>query len=48
MHEAFTCAHCGGPMGYLGTLGILDWYSCRNCGFEECRDVADREELDNE
>jgi hypothetical protein len=23
---------CGGPLVYLGTLGSLSWWRCRNCG----------------
>jgi hypothetical protein len=30
--ECFACAGCS---DYIGTLGDLDWYRCRNCGFEQ-------------
>jgi hypothetical protein len=29
------CSQCGGPVCYLGTLGDLDWFRCRNCGADE-------------
>jgi hypothetical protein len=28
------CGICGGTLGYLGTLGSVDWYQCRQCGNE--------------
>ena len=30
--EVPTCQACDGPVGYLGTLGNLDHWQCRNCG----------------
>lgn len=30
-----TCRKCSGPMVYMGVLGGLDHYRCRNCGSEE-------------
>jgi hypothetical protein len=32
--ETDPCAMCGGPVGYLGTLGRVEYYQCRNCGWE--------------
>jgi hypothetical protein len=29
-----SCNLCDGPLVELGTLGILTWYRCRNCGME--------------
>ena len=26
------CPACGGPGQFLGTLGTLDHFTCRNCG----------------
>lgn len=28
------CPVCGGPAPYLGRLGRLAWYRCRDCGME--------------
>ena len=27
-----ACSLCGGPLFYLGPMGRLDWYRCRQCG----------------
>lgn len=32
--EGDPCAMCGGPLVYLGTLGTVKHYRCRNCGWE--------------
>lgn len=29
-----TCPMCGGPPVYLGILGSLTWFTCRNCGMQ--------------
>lgn len=29
------CAMCRGPLIFLGTLGKLDHYRCRNCGADQ-------------
>ena len=42
------CPLCNGPLSFLGFLGKLGWFRCRNCGMdcskpaEEC-DVDDSE-----
>lgn len=28
------CPLCGGPGSYLGQLGKLHWFRCRDCGWE--------------
>ena len=28
------CSICGGDLIYLGGLGSVDWFRCRNCGDE--------------
>jgi hypothetical protein len=28
------CPNCAGNGNYLGTLGTLDWFNCRQCGAE--------------
>jgi hypothetical protein len=32
--EGEPCDVCGGPLNFMGTLGNLEWYRCRNCGME--------------
>jgi hypothetical protein len=32
--EGEPCSFCGGDLAYLGTLGTLEHYRCRNCGME--------------
>jgi len=32
--EGEECEMCGGPLGFLGQLGNLEHYQCRNCGAE--------------
>ena len=32
--EGEPCSQCGGTLAYLGTLGSLEHYRCRNCGME--------------
>ena len=32
--EGEPCDVCGGPLNFMGTLGTLEWYRCRNCGTE--------------
>lgn len=29
-----NCQLCGGPCGCMGTLGLLSWHRCRDCGME--------------
>lgn len=29
-----TCPTCGGPGGFMGALGRLDWFRCINCGID--------------
>jgi len=31
-YEGTTCPACDGPGAYLGTLGRLDHWRCRDCG----------------
>jgi uncharacterized C2H2 Zn-finger protein len=28
------CPCCGGPGQFLGALGSLTWFRCRNCGID--------------
>jgi hypothetical protein len=28
------CPQCDGPGVFIGGLGNLDWFGCRNCGWE--------------
>ena len=35
------CETCGGPLVYLGDLGSLMWFKCRNCGLEQNVEAAD-------
>ncbi len=32
--EGEPCSMCGGDLAYLGTLGSMEHYRCRNCGME--------------
>lgn len=32
--EGEPCDVCGGQLMYMGALGKLEWYRCRNCGME--------------
>lgn len=32
--EGEPCDVCGGPLNFMGTLGNVEWYRCRNCGME--------------
>jgi hypothetical protein len=32
--EGEPCDVCGGPLNFMGTLGAVEWYRCRNCGME--------------
>jgi len=34
-----NCKLCGGPLLFLGKLGTMKWFRCRNCGMEFCRKV---------
>jgi len=29
-----ACPRCGGPGVPMGTLGKLEWFRCRNCGWD--------------
>ena len=43
-----TCPECNGPGVFMGSLGRLDWFRCRNCGMEfsqEDADAATRREM---
>lgn len=33
------CPACTGPLLLLGTLGLLRWLRCRNCGMQFSRPV---------
>lgn len=36
------CQMCGGCLSYLGVLGYLTWWVCRDCGmqsFTECNKI---------
>jgi hypothetical protein len=35
------CSMCGGPMNYLGDMGRLKWFRCRNCGAEGSLDIGE-------
>lgn len=35
------CACCGGELTYLGALGNLVWFRCRNCGADQYGDIAE-------
>jgi hypothetical protein len=35
--DVIECGVCGGDAHYMGSLGPLDWYRCRNCGMEQNR-----------
>jgi hypothetical protein len=41
--EGVYCDMCGGPLIFLGCLGKLDWYQCRNCG-HECAEKGEGEQ----
>ena len=45
-----TCPLCGGPLEYLGCLGIYRHYRCRDCGmcFYESIQRQGRDEEDYE
>jgi hypothetical protein len=32
--ESVDCSQCGGFAYYMGSLGAIDYYRCRNCGTE--------------
>lgn len=32
--ESLKCGLCGGLLVFLGLLGDLAWYRCRDCGLE--------------
>lgn len=34
LRETMECPECGGDLGFLGVLGNVNWYQCRNCGVE--------------
>jgi hypothetical protein len=34
MDSDYNCSCCGGELLYLGRLGGLYWYRCRDCGME--------------
>ena len=36
----YSCPTCGGPGVYMGCLGFLAWFRCRNCGMEYNINVA--------
>jgi tRNA(Ile2) C34 agmatinyltransferase TiaS len=42
------CHACDGPTEYMGTLGSLDYWRCRDCGVDHwtpaCPDKEDRDE----
>jgi len=40
--EPLSCDMCGGILGFLGCLGNLNWYQCRNCGHECAEKGADQ------
>jgi hypothetical protein len=43
-----TCPTCGGTLAYLGTLGLMVWFRCVNCGAEHMSaDATDDEILDD-
>lgn len=33
-HDGPTCPTCGGPVVYMGELGDVIHFRCRNCGSE--------------
>jgi hypothetical protein len=42
-----TCLVCDGPLIYLGRLGDLDHYRCRNCGMEQNISVETTDDCDS-
>ena len=40
---SMICPLCDGPVFYIGTLGGLDHFKCRNCGIEFSTDAIDWE-----
>lgn len=46
--EAPSCPACNGPGVYMGTLGNLDHFRCRNCGMDFSRPADERNESLNE
>lgn len=38
--ESEDCEMCGGPVGYLGSLGNRAHFQCRDCGAESSRLVV--------
>ena len=43
------CPVCGGSAGvFLGRLGTVVWFSCRDCGCETCEPVEDDEDTERE
>jgi len=36
------CSFCGGDGEYIGSLGSVDWYRCRNCGAQFMHEVRRR------
>lgn len=35
------CKVCNGVLVFLGRLGNLDWFRCRDCGMEQSVEVED-------
>ncbi len=36
--ESEHCEMCGGPAVSMGFLGDVEWFRCRNCGWENARE----------
>ncbi len=43
-----NCKVCGGPLTFLGSLGKLGWFRCRDCGMEFWGTESELEEVDQE
>lgn len=36
-----NCGICNGELEYMGTLGELDHYRCRNCGMDSSKQIEE-------
>jgi len=39
-NDSIECFACSGHSNFMGSLGDLDWYRCRNCGFEQAQQTT--------
>jgi tRNA(Ile2) C34 agmatinyltransferase TiaS len=42
--DSIECFACGGFSVYMASLGDLDWYRCRHCGFEQAQQTTSENE----